>query len=63
MPMEVTITRPLCRSTRAWDITADWPGVIEAWDLVVLQIQGRASLGGNLKLQLATVFQPWLLLV
>ena len=31
------------------DITKDWPGVIEAWDLIgSTQIQGRASLGGNL---------------
>ena len=31
------------------DITKDWPGVIEGWDLIgSTQIQGRASLGGNL---------------
>ena len=31
------------------DITRDWPGVVEAWDLIgSTQIQGRASLGGNL---------------
>jgi CO/xanthine dehydrogenase FAD-binding subunit len=31
------------------DITRDWPGVLEAWDLIgSTQIQGRASLGGNL---------------
>ncbi len=31
------------------DITSDWPGVIESWDLIgSTQIQGRASLGGNL---------------
>jgi CO/xanthine dehydrogenase FAD-binding subunit len=31
------------------DITKDWPGVIESWELIgSTQVQGRASLGGNL---------------
>ena len=31
------------------DITKDWPGVVEGWELIgSTQIQGRASLGGNL---------------
>jgi len=36
-------------ATERDDITKDWPGVVEAWDLIgSTQIQGRASLGGNL---------------
>ena len=31
------------------DITKDWPGLVEGWELIgSTQIQGRASLGGNL---------------
>jgi carbon-monoxide dehydrogenase medium subunit len=31
------------------DITKDWPGVVEGWELIgSTQVQGRASLGGNL---------------
>ena len=36
-------------ATERDDITKDWPGVVEGWDLIgSTQIQGRASLGGNL---------------